>query len=327
MKDRPTSVNQTRRASQAGSSVRRPGVSVNPPPEVVDPVWLLKALGLSLAAALVCAYLATWLLFYQGIWQLVLHPSHTVDRTPANAGLAFTPVRFGDFDTGQPHLTGWWVPAQPTNQPALGSRYANLTVLYLHGETGSLADTLPTLTRLHGLGLNVFAIDYRGFGASDSSMHPDAERMQQDAAAALDYLVSTRHAEMQSIVPMGSGLGASLAVQLAHARPELPAVILDDPDPDPAATAATAHPTRLIPVRLLFGERFAIAGPLATLHTPKLILAGGSPADSPHEIVQIQSLSRRAASPTYSVTLPPAASDAAMQDALRRFLDEYVQHP
>jgi len=286
--------------------------------QVVDPVWLGKALALTLAVALLCAYLTACLLFYQGAWQLVLHPSHTVDRTPANAGLAFTPVRFGDFNTGTPHLTGWWAPAQASSP-------STPTILYLHGGSGSLADTLPTLSVLHNADLNVFAIDYRGFGLSDPSKHPDADLMTGDAAAALDYLVSTQHIQTKSVIPMGTGLGASLAVQLARDHAELPAIILDNPDPDPAATAAAASPSKIIPVRRLFGDRFAIAGPLAHLTTPKLLITGGPFSGRNVSPTALEDLSHRAANPITTATLPPDHADAALVAALRRFLDQYFQ--
>jgi hypothetical protein len=311
------------------SAARKAPRPASPPTEVVDPAWLIRALALTLGFALLCAYLTACLLFYQGEWQLVLHPSHTVDRTPASVNLPFTPARFGDFNTGQPHLTGWWIPAQPAaTQPA--PHNSALTVLYLHGGWGSLSDTLPALTLLHNTGLNVFAIDYRGFGASDNSLHPDAGRMAQDAGAALDYLVSTRHIPAASIVPMGSGLGAALAVQLARDHPELRAIILDNPDPDPAATAAAASPSKIIPIRLLFGSRFAIAGPLATLSTPKLLIAGGPLAASNHSPASLQNLNalfRHAAGPSSIVMLPPSGPDRELQANIRQFLDERIPTP
>jgi len=315
-------------ASRKPSKPRTAGGPVaSGPVEVVDPVWLLKALALSLLAVALCVYAAVCLLFYQGEWQLILHPSRTIDRTPSSAGLASSNIRFGDFDTGQPHLTAWWIPAQnpSSTTPALQPRYSAFTVLYLHGGSGSLSDAVPSLALLHRTGLNVFAIDYRGFGASDTSVHPDAERMAQDAAAALDYLVATRHIPARSIIPYGVGLGASLAVRLAHDQPNLPAVILDNPDPDPAATAAAMRPSNFIPVRLLFDNRFAIAQPLANLATPKLLIAGGAAASSATiGLPAIQALFRHAASPSFAVTLPPANSDAAFQNALQRFLDQYL---
>ncbi len=73
---------------------RRPPRKTDEPPDVVDPAWLLKALGITVVAAVICAYASLCLLYYQGGWQLLLHPSHEVGTTPANAGLGYSDVRF-----------------------------------------------------------------------------------------------------------------------------------------------------------------------------------------------------------------------------------------
>jgi uncharacterized protein len=290
--------------------------------EVVDPRWLLKALGICFTAALVCGYATLCLLFYQGEWQLILHPSHTVDRTPDAAGLAWSAVRFDSTETGQPRLTGWWIPAAP--QSELQPRSAAFTILYLHGGSGSLSDTNPALVRLHQTGLNIFAIDYRGFGNSDASVHPSAERMEQDASAALDYLTGTRHLPPTTIVPFGAGLAGSLAASLALAHHDLPAVILDNPNPEPASVALAAHPADPVPVRLLFGNQFDVATPLSNLTTPKLLIAGGPSATGQQDARKLEALFTHASSPRMTVTLPTVNSDRAYQDELSRFLDQYL---
>jgi pimeloyl-ACP methyl ester carboxylesterase len=316
-----------------------PEVLVRPPAqtptEVVDPRWLIQALGLTILAAIFCAWLALCFLVYQGEWQLVLHPSHAVDKTPASAGLAFEQLRFDAAATGQPRLTGWWIPAQEPAQPSAGlqlqpsAKYSAYTILYLHDGSGSLTDTIPALTRLHAAGLNIFAIDYRGFGASDASVHPNEARMAEDTAAAFDYLTTLRHIARQNVIPYGTGLGAPLAANLARAHPVLPAVILDNPIPDPTALALAAQPSHVIPVRLLFHERFDIAKPLSALTTtPKLLIAGGPNASTtPNDIRTLQNLYLKAANPSLAVTLPPTNYDDAYQAALTRFLDEYLPAP
>jgi pimeloyl-ACP methyl ester carboxylesterase len=316
---------------------------------MVDPRWLLKAAAIAIAAALVCAYLTLCLLVYQGQWQLLLHPdSHPKFETT----LPVQTLRFGATETGQPRLSGLWLPASdPTPTTP--------TILFLPDGSGRLADDLPTLDQLHHLPVNVFAFDYRGFGASDPTPHPTELRMQEDAAAALDYLTNTRHIPPRSIVPYGVGLGASLAANLCAQHPELPALILESPIPDAFQVAHADPRARLVPLGLFFHERFEIAHTLATLKTPKLLLTAGPShvgqrsipsgnlsADdqavvellkdqkiAPAKTDAIDALFKSAATPSFTAHLipwNPADPDAsagparAYRETILRFLNEYL---
>ena len=75
-------------------------------PELIDPRWILKALAIILAVALLCAWGTLCLLWYQGQWQLVLHPSRNVATTPNpfRSRAAIRRIRFFDDATGQPQL-------------------------------------------------------------------------------------------------------------------------------------------------------------------------------------------------------------------------------
>ena len=269
-------------------------------PEVVDPAWLLKAIGIMILAALICGYATLCFLFYQGQWQLILHPTRSSTPLPANL------FKFGADETGLPQLTGAWTPATP------GSRYANLTILYLRGGDGSLDDSTAALATLHDLGINVFAFDYRGYGHSVGT-HPNQLHMTQDAETALQYLITSRAIPEKQIIPYGIGLGASLATHLAITHSALPAIILDSPALDPLQIALNDPRTKLLPVRSLFHDRFPLAEPLATLKTPKLLLSPGvtNPAFT------------SGASPKITVELP-TSSTALYQQSITRFLDQYV---
>src|SRR5579864_1753852 len=112
--------------------------------DLVDPRWILKALAIVLAVALLCAWGTLCLLWYQGQWQLVLHPSRTVAATPASVGLNFTELHFADDATGVPQLNGWLIPAYAdTATPSAP------TALFLHSADGSIADALPSALTLH----------------------------------------------------------------------------------------------------------------------------------------------------------------------------------
>jgi pimeloyl-ACP methyl ester carboxylesterase len=283
---------------------------------VVDPRWLLGAISATILGALVCGYLTLCLLVYQGQWQLVLHP--VTGATPPPADLQVTPVRFGAAENGQARLNGWWIPAAGS-----GSR-GRYTLLFLHDGSGDLAGNEAALEALHNTGMNLLAFDYRGFGVSERT-HPTQARMTEDAEAALDYLEETRHLAAGTIVADGAGLGAALAAQMAERHPDLPAVILESPQPDVFAMARQDPRGGLVPLSLLFHERFDLSG-LSKLRTPKLILsAGPSPVAPLPSQPAIDSLARAAAAPSLTVHLTRPVSSGAYAEALNRFFDEYLQ--
>lgn len=282
---------------------------------LVSPTWLLRALGISLAIALVCAYLTLCLLFYQGSWQLLFHPSPTVATTPSSLGVPFEAVSFDATETGQLQLTGWWIPAEP------GARYASYTLVYLHGATGSLADTLPQLKALHALGITVFAIDYRGFGKS-MPLHPSEQSVYEDADAAVAYLANTRKPDPKTIVLYGEGLGAAIAAETALRHPSVAGLIIENPAPPALQQIAADRRTGLLPVRLLFSDRFELAPKLEKISTPKLLIQqNGTPLD-PTLAPRMKQLFQQAAPPKTFAELQPTPNPQQYLETLRRFLDQ-----
>jgi pimeloyl-ACP methyl ester carboxylesterase len=286
-------------------SKRTPPTSA--PPEVVSPLWLVKAIAVTIVVALFCGYLTFCLLFYQGQWQLVLHPTRTSAAPASIAGAPYQLVHFGPDESATPQLTGWWIPS------STGARYAHITILFLTSGDGSLVNAIPTLAALHNLGPNVFAFDYRGYGQS-ATTRPNQQNMVHDADSAWQYLTNSRAISEQQIIPYGTGVGASLATQLAASHSAIPALILDAPDADLLEAAQRDPRSRLIPLGFLFHEQFPLAEPLSTLKTPKLLLARStSTAPAFHT----------AADPKLTVELP-TPSDPLFNQSLTRFLDQYL---
>ncbi len=281
------------------------------PPEIVDPIWLLKAVGIVIVAALFCGYASLCFLLYQGQWQLILHPKPSTVVPATIGGGPVELVHFGTDESATPQLTGWAIPA------GAGARYPGLTILFLPPGDGSLVDSTPTLALLHHLGVNLFAIDYRGYGQS-AAVHPNHARMTQDVESAYTYLTHSRAVPEHQIIPYGAGVAASLAAHLAGEHPAMPAVILDTPGPDPLEIILHDPRTEFLPVRALIHDRFPLAGPLASLKTPKLLLQSGDNsqafqgASDPKIIV-------------FSLPKPADLHDAPMMtESLTRFLDQYV---
>lgn len=287
---------------------QRRAAPANGTPEVVDPVWLLKAGGLVIVAALICGYLTLCLLFYQGQWQLVLHPNRAKPAPADIAGMPFEIVRFGVDESGSPQLAGWWIPASPQG------RFATDTILYLPSGDGSLADAQPTLVALHSLGINIFAFDYRGYGQS-AATHPNERRMTQDTASAWQYLTVSRGIAGERIIPFGDGVGASLGADLAASQSPIPGVVLQSPRPDLITFVLNDPRVGLLPVRTLFHDTFDVSARVKTLKTPKLFLLQAGTASI--------ETARSAANPKTIVALPVLRSDqAAYLEQIARFLDQ-----
>ena len=263
------------------------------------------ALLVALGGAALCAYGALCLLFYQGQWQFVLHPSGVTTITPASKGEKFDDVAFDYTETGKARLDGWWIPAETD------ARWSASTILYLHGASGSLSDCVDDLATLHSLGINVFAFDYRGYGRS-SGPTPREKRMREDAEAAWSYLTETRHIAAKSIVVYGAGIGASLAADLA-AEDSPAGLILDGPSAPSLRIIRSDARARIVP-GFLITERFDPAETLRTLAVPKLFLdrSGRKP--------RTDELYKAAALPKEYFEL----QKGAYEPTLRRFLDEVL---
>jgi fermentation-respiration switch protein FrsA (DUF1100 family) len=107
-------------------------------------------------------------------------------------------------------LHGWFFAAA---EPRTG-----LTVLYLHGNSGTLRGVTGDAQFLQARGFDVFAIDYRGYGKSEGTSESEATLLS-DGRAALRYLTDTRKIAPDSIVLWGHSLGTVPAAELATSGP------------------------------------------------------------------------------------------------------------
>jgi fermentation-respiration switch protein FrsA (DUF1100 family) len=92
---------------------------------------------------------------------------------------------------------------------------AKATILHLHGNAGNLRDRRDLVRELQALGVNVLAIDYRGYGRSDGT--PGESGLYVDARAAYDWLLTKTTADR--IVIHGESLGGGPACELASTVP------------------------------------------------------------------------------------------------------------
>ena len=146
------------------------------------------------------------------------------------------------------------------------------TLLYLHGNAANVAANLDHVLRLRSAGLNVFIIDYRGYGSSTGGP-PREKLLYEDAERAWKYLVAERNIPPAHIAIYGHSLGSAVAIDLASKHPEAGALITEGALTSIADVADRFSFAAYLPVRLILTERFDSISKIGSIHLPKLILA------------------------------------------------------
>ncbi len=189
---------------------------------------------------------------------MIFFPSSEIAQTPANWNLEYEDVSFNAEDGTQLH--GWYIP-----HPG-----ASKVLLFFHGNGGNISHRGDSVTIFHNLGLNVFIIDYRGYGKSQGVASEDG--IYQDAAAAWQYLTQTRNHASKDIIIFGRSLGGAVATHLAT-EVQAGALILESTFSSARDMAHTMLPllSRLVLPRYRFDTERRIPRvncPLLVLHSP-----------------------------------------------------------
>ena len=133
--------------------------------------------------------------------RMIFYPFRELFQTPADWGLEFEDVTVRTKDGVQLH--GWYIP-HPQSQQVL---------LFFHGNAGNISHRRDSIEIFHRLGLNVFIIDYRGYGKSQDK--PGEQGLYQDATAAWDFLTAEKGFSSKQIIIFGRSLGGVIAAKLA----------------------------------------------------------------------------------------------------------------
>ncbi len=163
------------------------------------------------------ARLAEAMLGKNGGNQLFYFPTHDVPATPKNWGHTYEEVTFKSKDGTA--LSGWFVPVQ--------GKKAKATVVFSHGNTGSMGHHLGFVMWFVDAGYNVLTYDYRGFGKSGGTV--DRRGMLEDVRAAFDYVGNRGDVNTERLVSYGHSLGGAQSLAALGESPVkgLRAVITD----------------------------------------------------------------------------------------------------
>ena len=214
----------------------------------------LITLLLSLAGIYVLLSVVLYLLQNRMVF-LANMPGRALTATPGDAGFAYQDVSITTSDGVRLH--GWFVAA---NQ-------AKATVLFLHGNAGNISHRLDSIAIFRELGLDVFIIDYRGYGQSEGK--PSEQGTYLDARAAWEYLVNDREIAPKKIVIFGRSLGGAVASWLA-AQTTPGAVILESTFTSAPDMAHRLYP--FLPVRLMTRLKYSVKENVKGLSSPLLVV-------------------------------------------------------
>jgi pimeloyl-ACP methyl ester carboxylesterase len=219
-------------------------------------------------------------------------------------------------------LAGWWVPSE---DPHSG------TLLYLHGNAANVAANLDHVLRLRSAGLNVFIIDYRGYGFSTGGP-PREKLVYEDAERAWQYLVAERNIPPAHIAIYGHSLGSAVAIDLASKHPDAGALITEGVLTSIADVAKGISFAAYLPVRLILTERFDSTSKIRSIHLPKLFLHGE--ADRMNPVLMARRLYDAAPDPKQLALIPggghadsAGVNPTAYFAALNGFLSHYGFKP
>lgn len=145
----------------------------------------------------------------------------------------------------------------------------DLTLLWYHGNAGNITHRLENMRDLLDLGVNVFIIDYRGYGKSEGE--PDEPGLYKDGVAAYDYLIDEKDHTKDNIVLFGRSLGSAVAVEVATQR-EVRGMVLESAFTDAKAMARIIMP--FLPVGAVISSKFDSIGKIRDINVPVLFTHG-----------------------------------------------------
>lgn len=154
-----------------------------------------------LMVMLLASLLIVNLFFYVVLPGMMFFPLSHIDATPKEWGLDYQDITLNLSEKEK--LTAWYIPHPD----------ANKTVLFFHGNGGNISHRAQSVLLFHQLKLNVFIIDYPGYGKSTGNASEHG--LYNSANLAWDYLLTEKQLQEKNIIIFGRSLGGAVAIDLA----------------------------------------------------------------------------------------------------------------
>lgn len=229
--------------------VRRCQLRMLPEMSMTSLLWFVVRLGGIYVVLGVVLYL------FQG--RFIFPAGGSIWRTPAEKGWAYESLELAVDG----HVThAWFIPAEGQ---------ARGTVLFSHGNGGTMAGRLESVEVFRDLGFDTLIYDYGGYG--ESTGRASQKRCCEDIRAMWSHLTEEKGVAPRRIVLFGRSLGGGVSADLAP-EVEPGAVILESTFTSTVDVAKQSFLFMLFPLRQFARHPFDSAAKVPQINAPLLIV-------------------------------------------------------
>jgi len=142
------------------------------------------------------------------------------------------------------------------------------TILFFHGNAGSLENRTYKLNHFKKLDVNFLIIAWRGFSGNKGK--PNEKGLYEDAKSAVRWL-EKKGVDKKNIVLYGESLGTGVAIEIAQHK-NYAGIILESPFTSMVDMGKKYYP--FFPVRLLLIDKFESHKKIINIYSPLLVMHG-----------------------------------------------------
>jgi len=142
------------------------------------------------------------------------------------------------------------------------------TILFFHGNAGSLENRTYKLNHFKNLNVNFLIIAWRGFSGNKGK--PNERGLYEDARSAIEWL-KKKDVNEKNIILYGESLGTGVAIEVAQQK-KYAGIILESPFTSMINMGKKYYP--IFPVSFLLKDKFESDKKIANISIPILIMHG-----------------------------------------------------
>ncbi len=142
------------------------------------------------------------------------------------------------------------------------------TILYLHGNAGSLENRIHKINHFDDMDVNFLIISWRGFSGNKGK--PTEKGLYKDAKSGVDWL-KNKGIKEENIIIYGESLGTAVATEIAQNN-NFAGVILESPFTSMVAAGKSKYP--IFPIKLLLKDKYESDKKIKNIKSPILIMHG-----------------------------------------------------